>query len=203
MIEPLLLPSALIQVAARRPSHGIGVFDRSGRKCDRRTFPELLAMVQEFAGRWQRLGVAPGGLVILLLDTSWTWIGAWLGAVWLGALPVAAAPSGPLSSVERYRLRLDVVMRKLDARYVLVPAGSLAEELTASHQEPLAGTVIAADRFMLLTPTRPQATRPAEDDLGSLQLTSGWTALPKAVMLSHRGLVHNALALHETLATGS
>ena len=85
MIEPLLLPSALIHVAASHPSHGVGIFDRSGRKCDRRTFPELLAMVQEFAGRWQRLGVAPGDRVILSLDTSWTWIGAWLGAVWLRA----------------------------------------------------------------------------------------------------------------------
>ena len=203
MIEPRLLPSALLHAAATRPSHGVGIFDRSGRKCDRRTFPELLAMVQEFAGRWQTLGVAPGDRVILSLDTSWTFIGAWLGAVWLGALPVAAAPSGPLSSVERYRLRLDAVMRKLDARYVLVPTASLAEELTASHQEPLAGTVIAADRFMSLTPTRPQANRPADDDMVSLQLTSGSTGTPKAAVLSHRGLVHNALALHETLATGS
>jgi fatty-acyl-CoA synthase len=203
MIEPLLLPSALIQVAASRPSHGIGVFDRSGRKCDRRTFPELLAMVQEFAGRWQMLGVAPGDRVILSLDTSWTWIGAWLGAVWLGALPVAAAPSGPLSSVERYQLRLDAVMRKLDARYVLVPAGSPAAELTVSHQEPLVGTVIAADRFLSLTPTRPQPNRPEDDDIVSLQLTSGSTGTPKAVMLSHRGLVHNAMVLQEAMATGS
>src|ERR1700721_697479 len=167
LIEPLLLPSALIQVAARRPSHGIGVFDRSGRKCDRRTFPELLAMVQEFAGRWQRLGVAPGDRVILSLDTSWTFIGAWLGAVWLGALPVAAAPPGPLSSVERYRLRLDAVMRKLDARYVLLPTASLVAELTASHLEPLLGTVIAADVFMTLAPTRPPANLPADDDMVS------------------------------------
>jgi acyl-CoA synthetase (AMP-forming)/AMP-acid ligase II len=203
MIEPLLLPSALIHVAASRPSHGVGIFDRGGRKCDRRTFPELLAMVRDFAGRWQMHGVAAGDRVILSLDTSWTWIGAWLGAVWLGALPVAAAPPGPLSSVERYRLRLDAVMRKLDARYVLVPVGSLAAELTASSQEPLTGTVIAADRFMSLTPVRPPPNRPADDDIVSLQLTSGSTGAPKAAMLSHRGFVHNAMALQEALVTDS
>jgi acyl-CoA synthetase (AMP-forming)/AMP-acid ligase II len=199
MIEPQLLPSALVHVAARQPSHGVGIFDRSGRKCDRRTFPELLAMVQDFAGRWQTLGVAPGDRVVLSLDTSWTWIGAWLGAVWLGALPVAAPAPGPLSSVERYRLKLDGVMRKLDARYVLVPTGALVAELTAPHLEPLAGTVIAADLFMSLTPTRPEMNRPADDDAVSLQLTSGSTGAPKAAMLSHRGLVHNAMALQETL----
>lgn len=203
MIEPLLLPSALVHVAASRPSHGVGIFDHSGRKCDRRTFPELLAMVQDFAGRWQILGVAAGDRVILSLDTSWMWIGAWLGAVWLGALPVAVPPPGRLGSIERYRLRLDAVMRKLDARYVLVPAGSLAAELTVSHQEPLVGTVIAADRFMSLTPTRPQPNRPADDDVVSLQLTSGSTGTPKAAMLSHRGLVHNPMALQEALATDS
>jgi fatty-acyl-CoA synthase len=203
MIEPLLLPSALVHVAASRPSHGVGIFDRSGRKCDRRTFPELLAMVQEFAGRWQMLGVAAGDRVILSLDTSWTWIGAWLGAMWLGALPVAVAPLGALSSVERYQLRLDAVMRMLDARYVLVPAGPLAAELTASHQEPLAGVVIAADRFLSLTPTRPQPNRPADDDIVSLQLTSGSTGTPKAAMLTHRGLVHNAMVLQEAMITDS
>jgi acyl-CoA synthetase (AMP-forming)/AMP-acid ligase II len=203
MIEPLLLPSALVHSAASHPSHGVGIFDRSGRKCDRRTFPELLAMVQDFAGRWQLLGVAAGDRVILSLDTSWTFIGAWLGAVWLGALPVAAAPPGPLSSVERYRLRLDAVMRKLDARYVLVPTTTLVAELTASHLEPLLGTVIAADLFMSLAPTRPQPNRPADDDMVSLQLTSGSTGAPKAAMLTHRGLVHNAMALQEVLVGDS
>jgi len=203
MIEPRLLPSALIQVAASHPSHGIGIFDRGGRKCDRRTFPELLATVQDFAGRWQMLGVTPGDRVILSLDTSWTWIGAWLGAVWLGALPIAAAPPGPLSSIDRYRLKLNAVMRKLDARCVLVPTGSLVTELTASHQEQLAGMVIAADHFLSLTPTRPQPKQSAEDDVASLQLTSGSTGTPKAAMLSHRGLVHNAMALHEALMAGS
>lgn len=203
MIEPLLLPSALIHVAANHPSSGVGIFDRSGRKCDRRTFPELLAMVHDFAGRWQILGLAAGDRVILSLDTSWMWIGGWLGAVWLGALPVAVPPPGPLGSIERYRLRLDAVMRKLDARYVLVPAGSLATELTVSLKEPLVGTVIAADCFMSLTPTRPQPNGPADDDIVSLQLTSGSTGTPKAAMLSHRGLVHNAVALHEALRTNS
>jgi fatty-acyl-CoA synthase len=203
MIEPLLLPSALVQVAASHPSHGIGIFDRGGRKCDRRTFPEILAMVQDFAGRWQMLGVAAGDRVILSLDTSWTWVGAWLGAVWLGALPVAAAPPGALSSVERYRLRLDAVMRMLDARYVLVPAGPLAAELTASHQEPIAGTVIAADRFLSLTPASLQPNQPADDDIVSLQLTSGSTGTPKAAMLSHRGLVHNAMVLQEVITIGT
>jgi acyl-CoA synthetase (AMP-forming)/AMP-acid ligase II len=94
-------------------------------------------------------------------------------------------------------------MRKLDARYVLVPAGPLAAELTASHQEPLAGTVIAADHFLSLTPTRPQPHRPADDDIVSLQLTSGSTGTPKAAMLSHRGLVHNAMALQEAMIMDS
>jgi hypothetical protein len=54
-----------------------------------------------------------------------------------------------------------------------VPAGSLAAELTVPHEEPLVGTVIAADRFMSLTSTRPEPNRPADADIVSLQLTSG------------------------------
>jgi fatty-acyl-CoA synthase len=191
------LPAALEQAARRAPHRGIGIFDGRGRRVERLLYPEILDLARLGARRHAALGVTPGEPVLVCLPSSWEWMEAWLGALLRGALPVAVAPPGAMGASEAHVRKLAALAERLGARHVFsTPAvGREAETLgldglTAILRTPgeLAaaapvGAVPGGDRGALATPST--------DDLAFLQLTSGSTGLPRAVMIPHGAVLHN------------
>ncbi len=187
------LPAALERAAKHFPRRGIAVLDGRGRSHQRRTYSELLASVRTAAGRWAAAGAAPGDRLMICLPTSWEWIEAWLGAMWLGALPVAVAPGGAMGAADHQIRKIEALIERFGARFLLThellarDAKRLGAELTAERAispGQLGGLAAAA-----FQPAGPQA-----DDLAFLQLTSGSTGSPRGVMISHRAAVHNPYA---------
>ena len=87
---------------------GIQIRDRSGRRSDRRTYPELLQLIERYCGHWRAAGIVKGDRVLLCLNTSWDFIGAWLGAICIGAYPAAIAPAvGGLKGSNHFADRLE------------------------------------------------------------------------------------------------
>ncbi len=199
---PPTLPAALRRAAAHFPERGIAILDGRGRSHERRTYPELLRAVERAAGAYAALGVVPGDRVLVALPTSWHFLEAWLGAAWLGALPVAVAPPTGLGSGSAQVEKLARVAEKLDAR-MAVAAASFAAGLgrpeIGSGLEALAARVIAPEALLATAPLSWGEPSPAEDDLAFLQLTSGSTGLPRAVAIRHRSIVHNAFAIDEAI----
>jgi acyl-CoA synthetase (AMP-forming)/AMP-acid ligase II len=195
---PATLPAALRRAAAHFPERGIAILDGRGRSHERRTYPELLRSVERIAGAYAGLGLLPGDRVVVALPTSWGFLEAWLGAAWLGALPVAMAPPAGMGGGGAQVDKVALIAERLGARLV-VAAGSLATTLSASGQEALAGRLIDPEALRSAAPLAWGEPSPAEDEVAFLQLTSGSTGLPRAVAISHRSIVHNAFAIDEAI----
>lgn len=195
---PETLPQALARAARHFPERGIAVAEGRGTSSTRRSYPEVLAAVREAAGRWAAVGLGPGDRVLVCLPTSWEWLDAWLGALWLGALPVAVAPGAAMGAAEAHLRRVDTLVEHLDARFAVVPPAfrGAAEEIGARRA---AAAAISAAELAGAAPAPYAAPRPTPEELAFLQLTSGSTGRPRAVMIPHRAAVHNPLASDEAI----
>ena len=136
--------------------------------------------------------------MVIAQNTSWEWLDAWLGAVWLGALPVAAAPGAGLGPAEAQIRKVEGVVERLDARFALISDvfRCSAESLGAPRTVERA---IGPEQLLGLAPELVSAPTRTTEDLAFLQLTSGSTGVPRAVQISHRGILHNANAIDRRL----
>jgi acyl-CoA synthetase (AMP-forming)/AMP-acid ligase II len=194
------LIEALDRGARDAPASGLTVFDRRGRRVGRRGYGELLESAARTAGRLASHGVAPGDRLVIALPTSFEWFDVWLGAIRLGALPVATAPG---AAVGASRVQLDKLMRVVDTlgAALIVSTDSLAARLA---EEPAGERPVPA----CLTPAALAATAGSAvdpvaggpEETAFLQLTSGSTGFPRAVQVTHGGALHNALALDTCIA---
>ncbi len=198
---PETLPAALGRAAERFPERGIALFDGRGRRHDRRTFVQLAAAVQQAAGRWRAAGVGVGDVVLVALPTTWAWFEAWLGAVQIGALPVAVAPAVGFGAADAQLDKLSSLVERLDAKRVIASAPFLAAAEDAGRQG-LATAGIAVDAWQKLTPVAGTQPVAKAQDIAFMQLTSGSTGHPRAVMIRHHGALHNACTIDEAVGAG-
>ncbi len=199
---PPTLPAALRRAARHFGERGIAVLDGRGRSHERRSYPELLRVVERTAGAYAALGVGPGDRVLVALPTSWGFLEAWLGAAWLGALPVAVAPPAGMGGGSAQVDKVARIAARLEARLVVAGAGSaasFAHPRSRSERAALAARTIDPEALRNTAPCSWGEPAPEERDLAFLQLTSGSTGLPRAVAISHRAIVHNAFAIDEAI----
>ena len=182
------LPAALSWAAERHPEREIGLFDRRGRDIGRRNYGEVLRSARSTAARLSGLGVGEGDRVVVALPTCWDWFDSWLGALLLGAAPVAVPPRGGWGSAGNAS-RLGEIAARLGARMII---GGEALELSTPVLTP-------AEIKSSPPGKRFREARPDPDSVAFLQLTSGSTGVPRAVMISHRAVIHQALAQDEVI----
>lgn len=202
-MSPSTLTEALRHAAQTFPDKGLAIFDGRGRSHERHSWAEVRSLARTGAGRLAALGVSPGDRVAVCLPTSWEWMEVWLGALMLGALPVALAPAGALGSSEAHTRRVAEVAARLEAK-VVVAAGSVVEDAKrlaaedpsfqalgtrARTPEQLSDTTLAG-----FSPARPEP-----EETAFLQLTSGSTGVPRAVRISHANALHNNRASDEAI----
>ncbi|HVS00719.1 MAG TPA: amino acid adenylation domain-containing protein, partial [Thermoanaerobaculia bacterium] len=122
---------------------------------------------------------AAGERVLLLYPPGLEFVAGFLGCLYGGAIVVPAYP--PRSN--RPDSRLTAIVK--DAR----PRFALTTPALAQLAEGYAERVVAAEE---LDPGLAERwVQPAANEIAFLQYTSGSTATPKGVMVTHRGLVHN------------
>ena len=198
------LPSDLREVVRRaavdHADHGITIFDGRGRKSDRRSYAELHELATTAAARFDAMGIGPGEPVMVALPTSWEWVEAWMGLLFCGALPVASSGATGLAAADTQLGKVDQVMGAIGARHVVTSEG-FRDQATAGGYDRASAGVITPEELSAAIPT-PGFNPPAvgADDLAFLQLTSGSTGLPRAVMITHGGAVHNPAASTEGLS---
>jgi fatty-acyl-CoA synthase len=195
------LPSDLRELVRRaaidHSDHGITIFDGRGRNPDRRSYADLYELATSAAARFDAMGIGAGEPVMVALPTSWEWLEAWMGLLFCGALPVASAGATGLAAAETQLGKVDLVMGAIGARHVVTTEG-FRDQAAAGGFTRAATGVITIEECRAATPTsgfHPPAV--GADDLAFLQLTSGSTGVPRAVMITHRGAVHNPAASTE------
>jgi len=155
---------------------------------DRRfTYSEMQQRVHSFGAALQHAGIAPGDRVAVLARN--------------GLLPLEAHYAVPLIGAVLVSLNIRLQGRELatilnhsGARILLGDADLLAA-LQASRAEILEVERVVSDYETFLgggsKPVMPHA--PGENDVISINYTSGTTGVPKGVMYTHRGAYLNAI----------
>lgn len=173
----------------RRTDRGVTFLDAKGR-AKFRTYADLYDASARFAQGLRRRGLDAGDSLILALPEPEEALIAILGSMLAGCPPAPIYPPMGFLGVPAFLRYLEHVARRAKAKRVV--AGSQITPLlgAVSHDAP---TITGVDRFGAVLDTSP-IERPADVASGStafLQFTSGSTASPKGVQVTHGNLAAN------------
>jgi long-chain acyl-CoA synthetase len=155
------------------------------------TYGQLKAACARLAGELSAVGVEPGDRVGILSENSLFWVAAYLATLKIGAV---AVPFPTVSTPDDLRRKEQVVR----CRAVCLES-SLARRFSNALTEGVA--VIASDVLTIEGPSRwdpPQPDFDVRQD-AALMLTSGTTALPRAVRITHRNIQANTQSIIQFL----
>ncbi|MEZ4322029.1 MAG: AMP-binding protein [Myxococcota bacterium] len=173
------LHALLAAHAASRPDAPAYTF-LDGDTAHTRTWAELHAHAGGVATALQQAGIQPGDRALLLFPEGLGYLDALFGCMRAGVLAVPAHPPDP-RRLDRTLPRVHAIVRDAGPAAVLAPP--------AVH-DALRGDPALTGRIALSPPGPADATDATARDLAYLQYTSGSTAEPKGVMVSHANLLH-------------
>ena len=165
------------------------------------SYADVHARARRTAGALRARGVAAGDRVALVFPTSPAFVDCFFGVLLAGAVPVPLYPPVRLGRLAEYLAATSRMIAAAGARLVLADAAA----------RRLLGKAIEASRPALgcLTPEELGEGGELEaavgpDELGLIQFSSGSTADPRPVALSHASLLAQLAALRALLpAEGS
>jgi acyl-CoA synthetase (AMP-forming)/AMP-acid ligase II len=184
-----------LQESARGTPDAVALIDGRGRY----TYAEIESLSNRFANLFLDSGVSRGDRVVIALENSAEFLGAYFGAMKAGAVAVPL-PAGPRSdrlarAVADCSPKVCVLdsasdIHGLDEVPSVFVARDPARVTSGGSYEP---RDLAAE---LRTVTdRSPAVRSIDLDLAAIVYTSGSTGEPRGVMLTHRNIVSNTRSI--------
>ncbi|WP_438016862.1 AMP-binding protein [Sorangium sp. So ce315] len=166
-------------------------------------FLSWAALSQEALRRGHRLrrrGLRKGDRVALLIPEAEEFVLTFLGAISAGIVPVPMGPPLAFGRLAAYLEDAAGILRKAGAR-ALVSTSSLASVSARLLEEVIGLEHIAADDWAASpwTTEAPRAEDVAPEDVMFLQFTSGSTAAPKGVRVTHASALANCAAIAAAL----
>ncbi|MEU8365346.1 AMP-binding protein [Nonomuraea sp. NPDC048882] len=171
-----------------RPAH---TYLLAGGERVRLSRAELLGTVRRQAAALRAAGVGAGDRLALVQEDPATFVPAFLGALWVGAVPVALAPPPPVGRRDAWRDTMTALLAAVTPQMVC-----LSGEAEAALKPSRAVTyeALAAEAEVV----GPDTAEPVEKDLNAtayLQFSSGSTGQPRAVVVSAGSLRANCRAI--------
>jgi len=197
MFEPLL-PVNFLRRAARLFPDKVAVVDGDRRD----TYRTLAARVNRLSNALRQMGVSQGDKVAVLSPNSHCMLEAFFAVPQLGAIltPLNYRLSTPEFAYILEHSETRVVLVDWEYAQQLAPIvdtlKGVRHYVLLGDTEPPTVALPAQDYEAVLaaaSPEFPQPVEVAETDIATLNYTSGTTARPKGVMLSHRACVTAAL----------
>ncbi|HSN85622.1 MAG TPA: AMP-binding protein, partial [Thermoanaerobaculia bacterium] len=189
------LPALLHRRATEWPEREAFVFLADGEEEGARlTWAELEDRARAIALEL-RASLAPGDRALLLYPPGLEFIAAFFGCLYAG---VVAVPAYPPRLNDRAQTRLRAMARDAEPRAALTTSTILAGLRSLPPLPELAALRwIATEELAGADPDLPE---PDAEAVAFLQYTSGSTATPKGVMVTHANLLHNERMIGEAFA---
>ncbi|HUJ26512.1 MAG TPA: AMP-binding protein, partial [Myxococcales bacterium] len=159
---------------------------------------DLRGLAQKRAAHFSGLGLRRGDRVAIVVPEGEHFIPAFLGAMWLGLIPVPLYPPLSLGKLDTFMDALVSILNVAKPR-ALVTTDRVGKVLwSAVGRIPSIEKVLTAEE-LAREPSGPlpPAADLRDDEIAFLQFTSGSTALPKGVMVTHGSLAANCKAIVE------
>jgi len=174
-------PGPLRSFLERNPADAEALVTPTGRF----TYGELLARAKGAAGAMQALGVKRGDHVGILMGNDEKWLSLFYGAALIGAVTV------PVNTRFK-RGEIEFCLRQADVKALFY----VRQFLKIDFEEVLAGIKpsIAVDVSERIAEKDFRETPVAPEDPLLIQFTSGTTAYPKGVVLTHDNMLRDAWA---------
>ncbi|MBM3222268.1 MAG: long-chain-fatty-acid--CoA ligase [Candidatus Tectomicrobia bacterium] len=197
MFEPLL-PLNFLRRATRLFATRTAVIDGAQRY----TYQQLETRVHRLSNALRTLGVAQGDRVAVLSPNSHRMLEAFFAVPQLGAVlvPLNYRLTTPEFAYILAHSETKVVLIDWEYAHQLAPLvetlGGVQHYILLRDTEEPTASLPAQDYETLLATASPEFPQPvdiAETDIATLNYTSGTTARPKGVMLTHRACVMSAL----------
>ena len=163
------------------------------------SFHELRLAAQKRAAHFAALGLIRGDRVAIVVPEGEGFIPAFLGALWGGLIPVPLYPPVSLGKLDAFMDALVTILNVARPR-ALATTDPVGKALwSAVGRIPSIEKVVTTEELA----REPAGELPAaadlrDDEVAFLQFTSGSTALPKGVMVTHGSLAANCKAIIET-----
>jgi acyl-CoA synthetase (AMP-forming)/AMP-acid ligase II len=197
------LIEALDRAAEGDDPRGVTIVDEQGGR-ERRSWSRIWTQARRIAAALRLEGIERLDRILLAFPTGFEFLGAFFGALSIGALPVPAPlPSRWQRGTTNGEPLLATLGRRMNTRAILVdPDVDTGERPSPGTTQPWS---LIADVPTLLEDV-PVGLSIDEaiglPDLGYIQLTEGATGLPRGVLLTHDNICSNVSAIGDTLDVG-
>ena len=160
------------------------------------SFHELRLLARQRAAHYLSLGLSRGDRVALVIPEGEHFIPAFLGALWMGLIPVPLYPPLSLGKLDAFMEALVTILNVARPR-ALITTDRVGKVLwSAVGRIPSIEKVITAEELQAEPlGALPEAADLRDSDIAFLQFTSGSTALPKGVIVTHGSLAANCKAI--------
>ncbi|NER64731.1 AMP-binding protein, partial [Pseudomonas sp. MAFF212427] len=193
---PVTLVQALVQRATLTPEKvALRFLAEDARDQAVLSYRELDQRARSIAAALQARTVQ-GDRAVLLFPSGPDYVAAFFGCLYAGVIAVPAYP--PESSRTHHQARLVSIIDDAQPR-LLLTIDSLHDSLLAldALKAEDAPQLLSVDQLDLSLASAWQVPALTPDDIAFLQYTSGSTALPKGVQVSHGNLVANEVLIRE------
>ncbi|MEC7985811.1 MAG: fatty acyl-AMP ligase [Myxococcota bacterium] len=159
-------------------------------------FAAVWKRTRKAAAFLQSMGIQKGDSVAILLPTCIEFMDIFLGAQFIGAIPVPLYPPMRLGKLDEYFDKTASMLEAANVKLIVTNPrikrilGQLVQRYAPRH-----GIIIASDLQKGENPT-PVSLSP--DDIAMAQFSSGTTQNPKPVALTHRQTLSNVVAIYQT-----
>lgn len=159
------------------------------------SLPALREKALTIARGLRGVGLNLGDRILMVLPKEDEFVQAFLGAACCGVVPVPIFPPFMLNRLDSYLRHLELVANVSDTS-VIITSPEMHGFLEGSGLDLRLLTFDEVEGSAIDVPLRP----PTEDDIALLQFTSGSTAAPRGVAVTHRSLLANTRAVGRHLA---
>jgi long-chain acyl-CoA synthetase len=173
---------SLVDYLHEHPRHGrsLAFVQRYGYRASRWSYRDVAGLASQCAQEFERLGIAPGDRIVLWGRNSAEWVAAFFGCILRGAVAVPMDYGATPDFVRR-------VAQQVDARLLLADRenGLTDEKRAVMLLDSLRESV---GQYSSEAYASPPLTR---SSIAQIIFTSGATAEPKGVVISHGNILAN------------